>query len=259
LENLSLSIMDAATESIIVVIAHPIAGNPSQFALERALRVMELDWRVLSFDVRPEHVATAIEGFAVTGIAGVLIDPSLEATATAWYQSNVDSGVLSVDCLYRRDSNTDKTHPFAGLTEQREWVDGQIQIFLGEAEKQPTRIWFGQILDDILVDVDRFPAQSESPGDTAAIKTAKLIALTEGEYGPVELDEEEWPENDGTTLVIDLSNGHPRFKTISDLGYRVISAGDRRIGTLQRCLKRWTGCDASADVMRDAIEEYLGV
>ncbi len=29
--------MDAPTQSIIVVIAHPIAGNPSQFALERAL------------------------------------------------------------------------------------------------------------------------------------------------------------------------------------------------------------------------------
>lgn len=251
--------MDAATESIIVVIAHPIAGNPSQFAFERALRALELDWRVLSFDVRPEHVAAAVEGFAVTGIAGVLIDPSLEAAATAWYQGTVDSGVLSVDCLYRPDSAISKTHPFAGVTVQREWLDQQMQSFLGEVEESPKRIWFGHILDDILVEVDRFPAQSENPGDTTSIKDAKLIALTEGENGPVELDEDEWPENDGSTLVIDLSSGHPKIERISRLGYRVISVSDRQIGTLQRGLKRWTGADVSVDVMRDAIEEYMGV
>ena len=62
--------MDASTEPIIAVIGHPIAGNPSQFAVERALQSMDFDWRVLSFDVLPEDVASALEGFAVTGIAG---------------------------------------------------------------------------------------------------------------------------------------------------------------------------------------------
>ena len=251
--------MDANTESIIVVIAHPIAGNPSQFAVERALRALELDWRVLSFDVGPEDVATAIEGFAVTGIAGVLIDPSLEAAATAWYQSTVDSGVLSVDCLYRRNRSNSKANPFVGVTVQREWLDEQMQNFLDDAGEAPTRIWFGEILDDILVDVDRFPAQSEALGDTAGIKTAKLIALTEGDNGPVQLEEDEWPENDGSTLVIDLSSGHPKIEKISKLGYQVISVSDRQIGTLKRGLKLWTGASASIDVMRDAIEEYMGV
>ncbi len=251
--------MDAATESIIVVIAHPIAGNPSQFAVERALRSIDLDWRVLSFDVLPEHVAIALDGFTVTGIAGVLIDSSLEAAATAWYQAKVDSNVVSVDCLYRRHTPTDQTDSFIGVTEQRQWLDDQIRNFLGETAEQPPGIWFGHVLDDMLVNVDRFPAQSEIPGDAEAIRRAKLIALTDGENGPVALEEEEWPENDGSTLVVDLSGGHPEIAAIADLGYRVISAYDRRIGTLQRCFNRWTGSDASAEVIHDAIEEYLGV
>ena len=48
--------MDGTTEPIIAVIGHPIAGNPSQLALERALRAMDLDWRVLSFDVKPDDM-----------------------------------------------------------------------------------------------------------------------------------------------------------------------------------------------------------
>lgn len=251
--------MDAATESIIVVIAHPVAGNPSQFALERALHALDLDWRVLSFDVRPEHVATAIEGFAVTGIAGVLIDPSLEAAATAWYQSTVDPGVVSVDCLSRRQPPHGETHPFAGVTAQREWLDERIQEFLSDAGEPRRQIWFGEILDDILVDVDRFPAQSETPGDAAVVREAKLIAVTEGQNGPVDLEEDEWPEDDGSTLVVDLSSGHPRIHEISNLGYRVITVSDRQIGTLQRSLRRWTGAEASVEVLRDAIEEYMGV
>lgn len=76
--------MEAATEPLLVVIDRPVAGNPAQFAIESALRAMQLDWRVLSFDVPPEDVAAALEGFRVTGIAGVLIGPALQAAAAHW-------------------------------------------------------------------------------------------------------------------------------------------------------------------------------
>ncbi len=99
-------IMDGTTEPIIVVIGHPIAGNPSQFALERALRAMKLDWRVLSFDVKPEDVAAALEGFSVTGIAGVLIDPSVAAPASQWYADRTSSDFAIIDCLCRDDEQT---------------------------------------------------------------------------------------------------------------------------------------------------------
>ena len=38
--------MEGTTEPILVVIGNPIAGNPMQFAIERSLRALELDWRV---------------------------------------------------------------------------------------------------------------------------------------------------------------------------------------------------------------------
>ena len=252
--------MDAATQSIIVVIAHPIAGNPTQLAVERALAAMELDWRVLSLDVRSEDVSTAMQGFSVTGIAGVLIDASLRDAATNWYRETVDSESGPIDCLYR-----DKTGKFAGENQQRQWISDLIGAATEEESDSQPRIWFGESLAESVVDTDQFPTEpAVAPLDGEIAENVKWIALSEAANEPVELEVEEWPKNDGSIGVIDLSNnsfteGHPDLGKIDDLGYRTVDFCERKIGTLQRCLKRWTGSEPSAEVLRDAIEEYLGV
>ncbi len=269
--------MDVATESIIVVIAHPIAGNPSQFAVERALKAMGLDWRVLSFDVLPEDVPAALDGFAVTGIAGVLIDHSLQAAASDWLRAKTGDGEMdNIDCLYRNLDVPKKANQFAGVFEQRAWLDDQINAALAETdndtasdEARPRHatkgVWFGESLGGTAVDQRHFQTEpSFLLTDVEFIKNEKLIALARGHDGPVELEQEDWPKNKGSTLVIDLSSEsfsgrHPELEAIADLGYRVVSVCDQKVGTLQRCLNRWTGSNASGDVIRDAIEEYLGV
>ena len=60
--------MDGITEPVVLILGHPIAGNPSQFALERAFDSMQLQWRVLSCDVSPERIGAAIVGAEVLGL-----------------------------------------------------------------------------------------------------------------------------------------------------------------------------------------------
>ena len=79
--------MDRTTEPVIAVLGHPIAGNASQFALERAFAAMQLDWRVLSFDVKSANLQMALDGLDVLGVEGVLIDPSLSDAARQWAQA----------------------------------------------------------------------------------------------------------------------------------------------------------------------------
>ncbi len=269
--------MDVATESIIVVIAHPIAGNPSQFAVERALRAMNLDWRVLSFDVHPDDVPAALDGFAVTGIAGVLVDPSLQLAATGWLRSKTgDQAIDLIDCLFRNPAAADPLNPFKGLFQQRIWLDQQIQSGLAhpgddalgeETLRQAVAqgVWFGETLEGTAVDPRHFQSEpSFLLTDVEFIRREKLIALTRGHNGPIELEQEDWPNNDGSTMVIDLSSesfsgGHPELDAIADLGYHVVTVLDQKIGTIGRCLNQWTGLHAPAEVIRDAIEEYLGV
>ena len=269
--------MDVAPESIIVVIAHPIAGNPSQFAVERALRALDLDWRVLSFDVHPDDVPAALDGFVVTGIVGVLIDPSLQLAASDWLRSKTgDQTIDPIDCLFRNPTATDPLNPFRGVFQQRIWLDQQIQAGFAKANdaaapeemiRQPVTkgVWFGESLDGTAVDPRHFHDEpSFLLTDVEFIKNEKLIALTRGHHGPIELDQEDWPKNDGSTLVIDLSSesfsgGHPEIEAIADLGYHVVTVLDQKIGTIGRCLNHWTGLNPPAEVIRDAIEEYLGV
>lgn len=310
--------MDSTTEPIIAVVGHPIAGNPSQFALERALRSLDLDWRVVSFDVHPQDVAAALQGFDVTGISGVLIDPSIETEASHWYarrpratadndQSNdganarddsdpkppaahdvtskrsnhaersgtpdqsdlnhdldtsentrpsgdeqsADSDSIRIDCLYRNQENE-----FLGSFQQRAWVQQQIEQHSGE-----NRIWIGA--PSAVAALGRAAWTDDPislPPDPETIRAADLIVIARDQDNRLPLLEcEDWPKDDGSTLIIDLTDGHPAQANIRQLGYRIVTDLDRRIGTLQRCLKQWTGEDCSAEVIHDAIEEYLAV
>lgn len=243
--------MDRTTEPIIAVIGNPIAGNPSQFAVERALKAMKLDWRVLSFDVRPEDVAAALEGFSVTGIAGVLIDPSVTDVASKWYTEKASGESEVIDCLYR-----DEEGRFVGNFEERGWVDEQIRKHTDHA-----KIWFGSRSQNTPLSDDTLAAEAnECPPDPDTIESAALIAICDGPNdGVVDLEAEDWPENDGSTLVLDLTEGHPELATVRSHGYRVVATRERQIGTLQRCMNRWTDARPPSDVIHDAIEEYLGV
>ena len=92
--------MDGTTEPIIAVLGHPIAGNPSQFAFESALQSMELDWRVVSFDVSPEDIPAALQGFydivwVNSSRAGYSDDPYVRRILNPAYSCKVCSGVAA--------------------------------------------------------------------------------------------------------------------------------------------------------------------
>ncbi|QDT03592.1 hypothetical protein K227x_19760 [Rubripirellula lacrimiformis] len=251
--------MDGTTEPIIAVLGHPIAGNPSQFAIERALEAQDLDWRVLSFDVHPHHIAAALEGFKVTGIAGVMIDPSVMSEAAAWHANKTESDLAGIDCLYR-----DEELMFKASYEQKQWLETRI-------DRHPVvqRLWIGRPFDN---DLNRQRVISTSNFDVAdvhayasaqSISQSQLIVVADDD-DPVELDLDDWGQDDGTTLVIDLSGCHPDIDQIARRGYQVVTAHQRRVGMLDQCLERWTRFTStpyasSVDVISEAIEEYLGV
>ena len=242
--------MDDTTEPLIVVIGHPIAGNPSQFAMEKALRSLGLDWRVLSFDVLPENIAAALEGFAATGITGVLIDRSVVEPATEWYARKTDVDPDPVDCL-----TLGKDRLFVGTNERLNWVLDQITTLPREkcfcfGNCAPGAEWSAKLL-----------GAERIAGNVSAkqIESADAILLVDDLSGAPELELDEWPKNDGSTVVIDLTSGHPKQSRISQLGYRVLTKTDHQIGVLERVLVRWTAHKPTGDVIRDAVEEYLGV
>ena len=242
--------MDGTTEPLLTVIGNPIAGNPSQFALERAIAALGARWRVLSFDVAPEDIAAALNGFAVTGICGVLIDPSVSHAASLWHAEQTGNEGQLVDCLVRSDDGR-----FIGSDERLLWIEQQFAsragvegLYFGHGGKSSS--WNAAAL-----------GLKKISGHMSAetIESARTILVVDDLSGPPELEVDEWPEDDGSTLVIDLSTQHPMQLRIKELGYEVVSHIDLQIGVLERALEKWTQMKVDSAVIRDAVEEYLGV
>ncbi len=242
--------MDGTTEPLLAVVGHPIAGNPSQFALERAVSSLGLDWRILSFDVPPCDIPAALNGFAVTGIAGVLVDRNVCEAASAWYVEKTGFEGLFIDCLVRGEEGQ-----FVGSDERRSWLLDRLN-----EKESGTRLCFGNCgpqteWDSKALGTEKI-AGNVKP-DT--IEAASVILVVDDLSGPPELEIDEWPENDGSTVVIELSTRHPLQNRIKEMGYRVLSESDLQIGVLQRSVDKWSRQRVDPSVIRDAVEEYLGV
>lgn len=242
--------MDGTTEPLLAVIGNPIAGNPSQFALERAIASLELDWRVLSFDVPPGDISAALDGFAVTGICGVLIDPSVKESASKWYAERIGSEEATIDCLVRGENGQ-----FIGCDERHLWVKEQLA-----SKTQGDRLCFGHCGANSPWDVDLLGVEKVSGNvKPETIEAAQAILVVDDLSGPPELELDEWPENDGSTVVIDLSTCHPLQDSISELGYQLLTDSDLFVGVLKRAVEKWSAKQVDPTVIRDAVEEYLGV
>jgi shikimate dehydrogenase len=57
-------------QPIVCCLGQPVAGNPTQFMMERAFAAAGLDWRYLTLEVPPEKLADAIRGLRALGFRG---------------------------------------------------------------------------------------------------------------------------------------------------------------------------------------------
>ncbi len=253
--------MDDHTEPLIAVIGDPIAGNPSQLAIERALQALDLDCYVNSFQVVADDVAAAIDGLQVLGYRGVLVDDALATLAGAWAANQPDdqySGV-PINCLFRSPQDETK---LTGHDAHGQWL---IAIAKQHFQQHGTRIehclWLGNRnikFPTELADVHQTELSTRAPS-IDSVAQSNLIVLSTGPKGDVPLDVKEWPDDDGSTLMIDLTDGNQEIAQASDKGYTVVSSRDRQIGTIAESFKRWTGMTPSTTIIQEAIEEYLSV
>ncbi len=83
--------MDGTAEPIIAIIGHPIAGNPTQFALETGFHAAQVECRVLSVDLPAERVSAAIAGMDAMNFRGIWVTPSCKDAASAIVSNELSS------------------------------------------------------------------------------------------------------------------------------------------------------------------------
>jgi shikimate dehydrogenase len=90
-------------QEIVCVFGQPVAGNPTQFMMERAFEQAGLDWRYLTLEVAPEDLADAMKGLRAMGFRGanltiphkVAVIPLLDSLTPA---ADI---VGAVNCIFR--------------------------------------------------------------------------------------------------------------------------------------------------------------
>ena len=79
----------------------PVAGNPTQYMLEKAFSVANLDWRFLTFEVTAADFELALNGARVFDFRGIMLAPPHRGEVHRLLESVTDAARLSgqVNCI----------------------------------------------------------------------------------------------------------------------------------------------------------------
>lgn len=70
-----------ALQEVIALLGHPAAGTPAQYLFERVVVGDSLDWRFVTLEVQPERLAAAFAGLEAMNFRGCLLAGSLRQPA----------------------------------------------------------------------------------------------------------------------------------------------------------------------------------
>ena len=274
-------------QEIVCCMGQPVAGNPTQFMIERAFAAAGLDWRYLTLEVSPEDLEDAIRGLRGMGFKGGNLTIPHKVAVIQHLDGLSEAAELmgAVNCISRVDDkligeNTDGKGFVQSLREVTS-PDGKKVTILGAggaARAIAVELGLSGVAEVTIVNRSQERGQELADLLNDRAKTAAKFALWEGDYAVEEgtdivinatsiglgdaaarvpLDYETLqPE----TVVADVIFNPPQTVFLTEAGNRGCKTLDG-LGMLVNQgvigFKIWTGVDPDANVMREALEEYL--
>lgn len=278
-----------ALQEICCCFGQPVAGNPTQYMMERAFAAAGLDWRYLTLEVAPADLGDAVRGMRAMGFHGGNITKPHKCEVIQYLDRTSESAGLmgAVNTIIRegRDlvgENTDGKGFVQSLRGVTDPADKRVVLLgaggaaraiavelglAGAAEitvvnRTPER---GQELVDLLNDrvhvaarLTRWEGDFAVPEGTDVVINATSIGLFE--------PDERVPLAEDTLrpgiVVADVVFNPPDTRLLSAARQRGCTSLDG-LGMLVNqaaiAFAIWTGIEADAGVMREAVEEFLGI
>ncbi|MBH55905.1 MAG: shikimate dehydrogenase [Planctomycetaceae bacterium] len=267
----------------------PVAGNPTQFMMERAFADCELDWRYLTLEVPAENLRDAMAGFRAMGLRGgnFTIPHKVEVIQYLDNLSEAAERMGAVNCVNVVDGkligeNTDGKGFVQSLKTLVEPA-GQKVVIIGAggaaraisvelalngvtditiANRTESR---GQELVDVLNSIEGVTAildvldgDYEVDDDVNVVINATCIGLGDAD-ARVPLDIETLSSN---MVVADVVFNPPMTRLLRDAKQRecqILDGLGMLVNQAVIGFKIWTGVDPRPEVMREALEEYLEI
>ena len=285
----ALIVADSPLQQIVCCMGQPVAGNPTQFMMERAFAAAGLDWRYLTLEVAADKLADAIRGMRAMGFKGGNFTIPHKVAVIEHLDGLSDAAQLmgAVNCVNRAGDQL-----IGENTDGKGFVES-LRSVCDPAGKKVVVMGAGGAARAIAVELGLSGVAEITIVNRSADRGHPLVDLLNekvnvaARFAPLEGD---YAIEDGTNVFINatsigLGDADARVPRVVDSlqGGMVVAdvifnppqtrllrdAAERGCTTLDGLgmlvnqgvigFKIWTGIDPDAQVMRDALEEYLEI
>jgi shikimate dehydrogenase len=281
-----------ASESLIekcCLIAHPAAGNPTQYLVEQAFERAGLDWRFMTFDVPADRLGDAMRGIRALGFHGVKVGDPFQSVVLEHVDDLTDAARRSgsINCITEVDDRLlgDNTEGAAIVRLIRKHTDpgGSKVVILGAGRLaraagmelasagaaaitlMSRNATAGQLLADSIqrqtgVNMDVVPLEGNVSidSDPAVLVNATSLGATKPDAKlPIDI------ESLSTKLIV-VEAAYNTWRTwlstqAAQKGCRTIDGLAIYVEQTALALQTWTGKLPDTEEMREAAEEFLGI
>lgn len=276
-------------QEIVAVFGQPVAGNPTQYMMEKAFVQVGLDWRYLTLEVAPGNLADAIRGMRAMGFRGCNLTIPHKVEVIQYLDRTSEAATLmgAVNCVNRVGDelvgeNTDGKGFVQSLREVTDPTGKNVLILgaggaaraiavevglagaaqIAVVNRDESR---GQQLVALLNEKVHVPSRYvkwegnfDVPSDVDVVINATSIGLGDASARvPISVQTLE-PD----MVVADVIFNPPETRLIRDArsrGCQTLDGLGMLVNQAVIAFKIWTGQDANAEVMREALEEFLGL
>jgi shikimate dehydrogenase len=277
------------SQEFVCCLGQPVAGNPTQYMMEKAFAAAGLDWRYLTCEVSPEKLADAMRGLRALGLKGANFTIPHKVAVIQYLDSLSPAAEVmgAVNCMNRVGDklvgeNTDGKGFYQSLREACDPAGLSIVVLgaggaaraiavelalagAGEITIVNRATERGQALVDLLrqrtsVKADFVPLVGDYavPESAAIFINATSIGLGDADARvPVAVDSLR-PD----LIVADVIFNPPQtwlIRAAAERKCRIIDGLGMLVNQAVISFKIWTGIEPDGGVMRDALEEFLEI
>ncbi len=278
---------DSATQRIVCCMGQPVAGNPTQFMMERAFAAARLDWRYLTLEVPPEDLENAMLGMRAMGFSGANFTIPHKVAVIQFLDGLSEAAELmgAVNCVNRQGDqligeNTDGKGFVQALKECTDPQGKRVAIFGAGGAARAIAVELGlngasaftiinrsqergqdlvQLLSErVNVEANLVIWEDEQavPQDADLVINATSIGLGDAS-ARVPIDAHSFQKNQVVADVIFNPADTQFLEEAQSAGCTIIDGLGMLVNQGVIGFKIWTGVDPDAAVMREALEEFL--
>lgn len=279
----------ASLQEIVCCLGQPVAGNPTQFMMERAFAAAGLDWRYLTLEVPPESLPDAIRGMKALGFKGgnltiphkVAVIPLLDGLSAAAELMG------AVNCINRGEATLvgDNTDGKGFVQSLRDLIDPKEKRVVilgagGAARAIAVELGLAGVAAITIVNRSEQRAQPlvdllnerlkvstnyvKLAGDYSIDPTADIfINATSIGLGDAQARVPVGPSSLRAELIVADVIFNPAttrlLREARDRGCQTLDGLGMLVNQGAIAFKIWTGRDPDVGVMRESLEEFLAV